>query len=132
MLVAACALLVLGLMVLVIGLRGRRVGVEPRCRGCGFDLRGLAVGAGRACPECGRVLDSQNAMVADAADGRAAGVSSAGAEGGAEVIRIVIESRARTAHGRVAPVADAWEDVSAMEADACRSPNVKRATSSGC
>ena len=35
---------------LTIGLRGRRVGTEPRCRKCGYNLTGTSEGK---CPECG-------------------------------------------------------------------------------
>lgn len=65
-----------GLVLFVLGVRGRRVGREPHCRGCGFDLTGIASqsavaqsslaqstfaqsslaqsSAGGRCPECGR------------------------------------------------------------------------------
>lgn len=52
--------LLLGLVLLIRGLRGRRVGAEPRCRRCGYDLTG---GAGERCPECGAALDRPRAVV---------------------------------------------------------------------
>lgn len=56
----ALAALLLGLVLIVLGWRGRRVGDHPACRKCGFDLSGLAVGNG-PCPECGRTLDTPRA-----------------------------------------------------------------------
>lgn len=44
-------LLVAGSVLLLVGLRGRRVGDEPHCRGCGYKLLGLE---SKVCPECGR------------------------------------------------------------------------------
>ena len=47
----------LGLCLFVWGVRGRRVGREPRCAECSYDLSGFDVGAaGAQCPECGLVL----------------------------------------------------------------------------
>lgn len=53
----ATLLLLLGLVLIDLGWRGRRIGDHPTCRKCGFDLSGLAVGIG-PCPECGRTLDT--------------------------------------------------------------------------
>ncbi len=39
-----------GVLLLVWGIRGRRVGAEPRCRKCEYDLTGLDH---LTCPECG-------------------------------------------------------------------------------
>lgn len=61
------ALLIAGLAALVaaaliaVGLRGRRVGRECRCTGCGFDLTGQGVTDPRnppevVCPECGAAV----------------------------------------------------------------------------
>jgi hypothetical protein len=47
-------IVLLGVLLLALGIRGRRVDERPACRGCGFDLGGLEQ-AGR-CPECGREL----------------------------------------------------------------------------
>ena len=63
-------LLTLGMMLLVFvvgatllswGLRGRRAGDHPHCRGCGFDLTGLPASSGR-CPECGADLAGPGAV----------------------------------------------------------------------
>lgn len=51
-----------GLVLLVMGLRGKKVDDHPRCRACGFDCAGIeGVGAGKGvvhCPECGRNVAS--------------------------------------------------------------------------
>lgn len=44
---------VFGLVLLIVGLRGRRVGDEPRCRKCSYDLTGLD---SNRCPECGTTI----------------------------------------------------------------------------
>lgn len=51
-------LLVLGVLAIVRGLRGRLINTHPHCRGCGFDLHGLQLDAGTNCPECGRPVRS--------------------------------------------------------------------------
>jgi hypothetical protein len=43
-------LLVIGIALVAYGFRGRRVGTEPRCERCGYDLTGLQ---SEHCPECG-------------------------------------------------------------------------------
>ena len=48
------ALVLAGLALALLGLRGRFVGGEPRCRRCGFDLRGNPEAAN--CGECGADL----------------------------------------------------------------------------
>jgi hypothetical protein len=50
--VALTTLTMFGASVLLLGLRGRVVGMGPSCRGCGFDL----AGGHERCPECGRVV----------------------------------------------------------------------------
>jgi hypothetical protein len=47
------ALLLIGVSLLVRGIRGRRVGYEPRCGRCGYDLTMLG---SERCPECGNEL----------------------------------------------------------------------------
>ena len=72
MLALAAAMLAIGLLLLILGLRGRRINDHPLCRRCGFDLIGLPTNpgpkrAGHAhstepapsqprCPECGADL----------------------------------------------------------------------------
>src|SRR5688572_21811885 len=51
---ALAGLLLAGLIVLMIGWRGRRIDDHPLCRKCGYDLLGCAQAAN--CPECGRDL----------------------------------------------------------------------------
>lgn len=50
----------LGLFLLIRGLRGRRMDDHPLCRRCGYDLNGLY--APVSCPECGRSLSQQRAV----------------------------------------------------------------------
>ncbi len=50
-----------GLVLLVVGLRGRRVGDEPRCRRCRYNLTGLT---SEICPECGADLKATDATIA--------------------------------------------------------------------
>ncbi len=45
--------LLIGVTLIALGLRGRRINDHPICRGCGFDLVGV-VPAKSVCPECGR------------------------------------------------------------------------------
>jgi hypothetical protein len=47
-------LMPVGVVLLVVGVVGRRVDDHPLCRGCGFDLVGTALGSAALCPECGR------------------------------------------------------------------------------
>ncbi len=49
------ATLLLGVVGVLLALRGRRVDDHPICRKCRFDLVGIYPGA-EACPECGRML----------------------------------------------------------------------------
>ena len=59
------AVALVGMALLAVGLRGRRVDDHPICRRCGFDLIGLycdgrlALGA---CPECGSELSPARAI----------------------------------------------------------------------
>lgn len=46
---------IVGIVLLVLGLRGRRVDDHPVCRDCGFDLSGVYP-ASSTCPECGAGL----------------------------------------------------------------------------
>src|SRR6478609_1146078 len=54
------ALPLLGVVLLVVGIRGRRIDDHPTCSKCGFDLIGL--GQSAACPECGSPLDRKGAI----------------------------------------------------------------------
>lgn len=47
-----------GVALVASGVRGRRVDDRPVCRGCGFDLSGIAWDGSR-CPECGRSLTAR-------------------------------------------------------------------------
>lgn len=53
---------ILGLWLLIRGLRGRPVDQLPRCSACRYDLSGSGQGAGQ-CPECGADLTSEGAVV---------------------------------------------------------------------
>lgn len=50
-----------GMVLLALGIRGRRVDDHPVCRRCGFDLHGLHPGT-EACPECGAGLGGRRAV----------------------------------------------------------------------
>jgi hypothetical protein len=50
-----------GVVVLVIGLRGRRINDRPYCRSCDFDLHGLPKGS-ETCPECAADLGFRGAI----------------------------------------------------------------------
>lgn len=54
-LVALVVLLFVGLLLVVLGLRGRRINDHPICRQCRFDLQGVYPAA-ITCPECGAGL----------------------------------------------------------------------------
>lgn len=58
----AAVLGLVGFRQLDLGLRTRRVGSEPHCRKCEYDLRGLPADAER-CPECGADLNAKHARV---------------------------------------------------------------------
>ncbi len=61
-LIALAALCTLcGAVLLLLGLRGRRVNDHPICRRCRFDLVGVYPGADR-CPECGGELSASRAV----------------------------------------------------------------------
>src|SRR4051794_6849027 len=53
---------VTGAVLVYRGLRGTRVGNQPVCRRCQYDLRGLPAEA-RVCPECGAALTDPRAIV---------------------------------------------------------------------
>jgi hypothetical protein len=53
--------LLIGLTLIALGLRGRRINDHPICRGCGFDLIGV-VPAISVCPECGRDATGSGAI----------------------------------------------------------------------
>ena len=59
--IAAIALVVLGVIVLWIGIRGRRMDDHPICRRCGFDLFGLPESS-QLCSECGADLKRHRAI----------------------------------------------------------------------
>jgi len=63
MLIAAIVVFVLGAAAIALGVRGGRVGSEPRCRRCDFDLTGLAERGTGVCPECGTDLAAPRATV---------------------------------------------------------------------
>ncbi len=48
-----------GLVVVLLGLRGRREGQEPHCRKCAYDLTGLV---SNRCPECGSYLTARSVI----------------------------------------------------------------------
>ncbi len=54
------AALVLGLVLVVRGLRGRRVGDTPFCRKCGYNLTGLLT---EQCPECGTTTVARHVVI---------------------------------------------------------------------
>jgi hypothetical protein len=54
------ASLALGLVLAIVGWRGRRLDEHPHCRRCGYDLQGHHDPA--ACPECGRDLAKRRAL----------------------------------------------------------------------
>jgi hypothetical protein len=61
-LILACfAAIGIGAILLVFGLRGRRINRSPACRSCGFDLSGTLPG-GVTCPECGAGLKRDKAV----------------------------------------------------------------------
>lgn len=57
--VPAAVITLLGLVLAILGLRGRRTGDHPACRACGFDLAGVYPAAER-CPECGTGLTARS------------------------------------------------------------------------
>lgn len=67
----AAILLLVGLLLLTLGIRGRRIGDTPHCRRCKFDLVGLPLPAEiehddpptvTRCPECGSRLTAPRAI----------------------------------------------------------------------
>jgi hypothetical protein len=59
-LLIAAVLLLVGSIALAFGLRGTRVGDEPRCRKCKYNLTGLT---SEQCPECGSIASGKNVVV---------------------------------------------------------------------
>lgn len=49
---------VVGPVLLVIGLRGKRFGTEPHCRKCNYNMSGFEIP--RLCPECGSLVSKPN------------------------------------------------------------------------
>jgi hypothetical protein len=60
LLLIAAVLLLAGSIMLALGLRGKRVGDEPRCSKCGYNLFGLT---SERCPECGSIASGKNVVV---------------------------------------------------------------------
>ncbi|MCY2953127.1 MAG: hypothetical protein NTU53_14280 [Planctomycetota bacterium] len=54
-------MLIGGVVMLVLGMRGRRIDDHPICRGCGFDLFGLPAGS-VVCSECGADVKRKGAV----------------------------------------------------------------------
>jgi hypothetical protein len=57
--VALAAALAAGVVLLLLG-RGRRVGAEPHCRKCGYNLTGLMAAR---CPECGQPATGRDVVI---------------------------------------------------------------------
>jgi hypothetical protein len=60
------SLLLLGILLLVLSIRGRRVGETRYCRECAFDLTGITTATSRdpsRCPECGTDTSAPRAVV---------------------------------------------------------------------
>lgn len=86
----------LGLLLLVLGLRGRRVNDHPHCRRCRFDLFALGDGT-RVCPECGSDC-SQPRAVRIGTRHRRPGIAAVGAV----IVLLVVTTGATMAWGRLA------------------------------
>lgn len=71
-------LLISGLVLFIVGLRGRKVDDAPRCRACGFDLTGSPLSAASRCPECGSDLSKPKAVRTGTRHVRKAAVASGG------------------------------------------------------
>src|SRR5688500_15525204 len=59
--IASAGMLVVGVMLIFFGVRGRRVDDHPLCRKCGFDLVALPSGVEK-CSECGASLARRRAI----------------------------------------------------------------------
>jgi len=59
-LIVLAFLLLFGIALFVWGVRGRRVGSEPHCRKCGYNLTGLL---SEHCPECGADITDANVVI---------------------------------------------------------------------
>jgi len=64
LLLLVLGLLVVGIVLLVQGIRGRLLYSDPKCRRCGYDVRGIDATQGeqRTCPECGADLSAKGAV----------------------------------------------------------------------
>ncbi|MCC7294086.1 MAG: hypothetical protein IT449_18650 [Phycisphaerales bacterium] len=60
LLTVLAALFLAGLVLLIRGLRGRRIGTDPHCRKCRYNLTGLT---SDKCPECGTSLGSTTVLI---------------------------------------------------------------------
>lgn len=60
--VALAMLFAVAIIMLLAGLRGRKLDEHPVCRGCGFYLVGMYPG-GERCPECGKALDERSVRI---------------------------------------------------------------------
>ncbi len=61
MLIVLFAAIVLGVVLVALGIRGKRINRHPSCRDCGFDLSGT-LPDGVTCPECGAGLKRPKAV----------------------------------------------------------------------
>jgi hypothetical protein len=92
---ASIAAAVPGLILLCLGLRGRRIDSHPLCRKCRFDLVGLYPGQDR-CPECGTALGGGDNGIGEAGGGEH-GSTANPSKAARKTIRIGHRRRLRTA-----------------------------------
>lgn len=69
LLMLLAALFLAGLILLIRGLHGRRIGTDPHCRKCHYNLTGLT---SRKCPECGTTLAPKTVLIGKPARRRGA------------------------------------------------------------
>jgi hypothetical protein len=62
MLLALLAAALIGALLFILGLRGKRINDHPTCRDCGFDLENVYP-PGITCPECGSGLNRPKAVL---------------------------------------------------------------------